>query len=244
MRLEVVFKSKRIPVSYQFMCTSVIKGAIKNSSEEKFNEIYYFEDKKSKQSKNFVFSVYLKGYEMVEDIFVVKGDIKLNISSPDSELMLYIYNGLLAKKEIFYKGFELSLQRVNLLKEQLPTTNDALFKTLSPIAVKGKEGGFLEVEDEAFGDALNYITDEMLKDYRGYGLKEPLKFTPVGMKKQVVKLKHEEFKDLNDDHILYVNAHRGMFRLKGDLEDLKLVTQLGFGFRRSMGFGNIQLVEG
>lgn len=244
MRIEAVFRSERIPVSYQSLFISLIKHAIENSSAEKFQEIYYYEDKKSKKSKNFVFSVFMKDFEIVDDHFEVKGDIKLIVSSPDSELMLYIYNGLLAKRKINYKDYDLNLQRVNLLKEQLPSMDEAVFKTLSPIAIRGKKGAFLDLEDEEYSHALNYISGEMLKDFRGFGLKKPLEFIPVGMKKQIVKLKHEEFEALNEDKILYVNAYRGMFRLKGDPEDLKLITQLGLGFRRSSGFGNIQLVEG
>ena len=244
MRIECVFKSKKIPVSYQYLFASIIKGAISETSKEKFDEIYFFGDKKSKKSKNFVFSVYMKEFKMVKDDFEIKDEIRFIVSSPDPEIILHIYNGLLAKREIKYKGYKLSLQRVNLLKEQLPTQGEALFKTLSPIAVKGKDGAFLDLEDEEFGDALNYISDEMLNDFRGYGLKEPLEMTPVDLKKQIVKLKHEGFATLNDAHILYVNAYRGTFKLKGDPEDLKLITQLGLGFRRSSGFGNIQLVEG
>jgi len=244
MRIECVFRSDRIPVSYQYLFASVIKGAIENYSKEKFQEIYYFGDKKTKQSKNFCFSVFMKNFKMVKGDFEMKGDIKLIVSSPDSELMLYIYNGLLAKREVKYKDYKLILQRVNLLKEQLPTRDEALFKTVSPIAVKGKNGAFLDLEDEEYNEALTYISDEMIRGFRGYGLKAPLEFVPVGMKKQVVKLKHEEFKDLNEEQILYVNAYRGMFKLKGDPEDLALITQLGLGFRRSGGFGNLQLVEG
>jgi len=244
MRIECVFKGNRIPVSYQYLFASIIKGAIENSSEEKFNEIYFFGDKKTKQSKNFCFSIFMKDFEMIKDDFEIKGEIKLIVSSPDSELMLYIYNGMLAKKEVTYKGYELILQRVNLLKEQLPTKFEALFKTLSPIAVKGKNGAFIDLGDEEYNDALAYISNEMIRGYRGYGLKTPLEFIPIGMKKQVVKLRHEEFETLNEEQILYVNAYRGTFRLKGDPEDLALIAQLGLGFRRSSGFGNVQLVEG
>jgi CRISPR-associated endoribonuclease Cas6 len=186
----------------------------------------------------------MKDFEMKKDDFEIKGDVKLIVSSPDSELILYIYNGLLAKREIKYKGYNLLLQRVNLLKEQLPTKDEALFKTLSPIAVKGKNGAFIGPEEEEYNEALNYISNEMIKGFRGYGLKKPLEFMLVGMKKQVVKLKHDEFESLNEDQILYVNAYRGTFRLKGDPEDLALISQMGFGFRRSTGFGNVQLIEG
>ena len=244
MRIECIYSGDQIPVSYQYLFASLIKGAIKRSSEEKFNDIYFYGDKKTKQSKNFVFSVYMKDFEMGKDDFKVKGEIKLIVSSPDSELMLYIYNGLLAKREVKYKGYELALQRVNLLQEKLPTKGEALFKTLSPIAIKDKEGVFIGPEHEEYQDALNYISNEAIKSFRGYGVKQPLVLTPVGMKKQVVKLKHEEFESLNEDQILYVNAYRGTFRLKGDPEDLALITQLGLGFRRPAGFGNLQLVEG
>jgi len=243
-RIECVFEGEKIPVSYQYLFASIVKGSIETSSKEKFQEIYYHGDKKTKQSKNFVFSVFMKDFEVVDETFEVKGDIKLIVSSPDSELMLYIYNGLLVKREVKYKGYELTLKRVNLLKEKLPTNGEVLFKTLSPIAVKGKSGAFLDLEAEEYTDALNYISSEMLRDFRGYGLKKPLEFVPIAMKKQVVKLKHEEFEALNEDMILYVNAYRGTFKLKGDPEDLVLITQTGLGFRRSSGFGNVQLVEG
>lgn len=244
MRIECVFKGKKIPVSYQYLFASIIKGGIERSSKEKFQDIYYDEDRKTKKSKNFVFSVFMQAFEIVKDDFEVKGDIKLIVSSPDSELMLYIYNGLLEKKQIKYKGYELALQRINLLKEKLPIEEEAQFKTLSPIAVKSKSGAFLDLKDEEYNDALNYISNEMIRVFRGYGLKKPLEFTPIRMKKQVVKLKHEEFSSLNEAQILYVNAYSGMFKLKGDPEDLALITQLGLGFRRNQGFGNVQLVEG
>ena len=244
MRIECIFKGERIPVSYQYLFASAIKQAVSTSSEKKFKEIYYFRDKKTKQSKSFTFSVFMEDFEMKKDDFEVKGDTKLLISSPDSELLLCIYNGLLTKREVKYKGYELSLQRVNLLKEKLPAKSEVMFKTLSPIAIKSKNGVFIEPEDEECNNALNYISNEMIRGFRGYGLKSPLEFVPVEMKKQVVKLKHEEFKELNEDQILYVNAYRGMFRLTGDPEDLALITQMGLGFRRSTGFGALQLVDG
>ncbi|MCL2610231.1 MAG: CRISPR-associated endoribonuclease Cas6 [Defluviitaleaceae bacterium] len=243
MRIECIFKGEKIPISYQYLFASIIKQAISTSSEEKFKEIYYFGDKKTKQSKSFTFSVFMRDFEILKDDFEVKGDLKLIISSPDNGLMLYIYNGLLAKREFKYKGYELSLQRINLVKEHLPTKGEALFKTLSPIVVKSKDGDFICPENKEYEDDLNYISNEIIKGFRGYGLKTSLEFIPVQMKKQVVKLKHEEFASLNEDQILYVNAYSGTFKLKGDPEDLSLIAQMGLGFRRSAGFGNVQFVS-
>ena len=233
-----------IPITYHYMFSSLIKNAVSNSSEEKFEEIYFYGDKKTKQSKSFVFSVFMKNFEIIEDHFDVKDELKCIISTPDSELMLHIYNGLLESKKFKYTGYELSLIRVNLMKEKLPKCSEAVFKTLSPIAMKDKSGRFIAPDDNEYIHVFNYISNEILQNVRGYGLKEPLGFIPLQMKKQVVKLKHEEFAALNDQQTLYVNAYRGMFKLQGRPEDLALLVQTGIGFRRSQGFGNVQLLEG
>ena len=245
MRIECIFRTQKIPVSYQYLMASVIKGAISSSSEEKFEEIYHYEDKKTKQSKSFCFSVFMRQFEMVEDEFKTKDGFSLIISTPDSDLLLHIYNGLLAKKAYQYKEYELFVLRVNLLKEQLPTKSLATFKTLSPIAIKDKAGKFLspKMDVDEYTTNLNYTANQTLQNVRGFGLKVPLVFTAIDMKRQVVKLKHEEFKALNDEQILYVNAFRGVFELQGDPEDLALLTQTGIGLRRSSGFGNVQLIK-
>jgi len=98
MRIECIFRTQKIPVSYQYLMASVIKGAISSSSEEKFEEIYHYEDKKTKQSKSFCFSVFRSQFEMVEAEFKTKDGFSLISSTPDSELLLHIFNGLLVKK--------------------------------------------------------------------------------------------------------------------------------------------------
>jgi len=230
-------------VSYHYLFVSVIKKALSNSSEEKYQELYYYGNKKNKKSKNFTFSVYLKEFKIVENNFIVNDEIKCIISSPDKELMLYIFNGLLALKNFKYKDYELVLQRVNLIKEQLPTEKEVLFKTLSPIAMKNKEGDFIAPNDLEYNLALNYISNEILLNFRGSGLKEPLVFVPLEMKKQVVKQQHHQFDSLKES-ILYINAYRGTFKLCGHTEDLKILTQAGIGFRRNQGFGNVQVWQG
>jgi len=226
------------------MFAGLIKKAISLSSKEKFEEIYFHEDRKTKRSKNFVFSVFMKGYELKEEHFEVSGKLKCIISSSDSELMLYIYNGLLELQEFRYKGYELVQDRVNFLEEKFPTSSEVVFKTLSPIAMKNKSGRFIAPDDSEYNQNLNYIANEVLQSARGDGLKEPLVLVPLEMKKQVVKLKHQEFAGLNAKQTLYVNAYRGVFRLKGNPEDLILLVQNGIGFRRNQGFGNVQLLEG
>jgi len=244
MRIECMFEPTVIPISYHYMFASLIKRAISSSSKEKFDEIYFHDGKKTKQSKSFCFSVYMKEFELTADCFQVNGELKCIISTPDAELMIHIYNGLLTSKTFKYKAETLSLLRVNLLKEKLPTSSEAIFKTLSPIAMRDESGRFIGPDAISYHDSLNYISNEIVTHVRGDGLKTPLTFTPTQMKKQVVKLKHEEFAALNEQQTLYVNAYRGTFKLQGDPADLALLAQTGIGFRRGQGFGNVKLIEG
>ncbi|MCX7613824.1 MAG: hypothetical protein N2Z40_06370 [Caldimicrobium sp.] len=57
-------------------------------------------------------------------------------------------------------------------------------KTPSPILIETKEGKpFLPINDlEIFNREFNAIHDRILRDIRGYGLREPLHFEPLEIK--------------------------------------------------------------
>ena len=242
MRLECTFKATAIPITYHYLFASLIKKAIAHSSSEFYEEMYLYNDKKTKRSKNFTFSVFLNDYSIEKDEIDVKGNIKWVISSPSDKFILFLYNGLLDNKKFNYKEKTLILDKVRLMNEILPKESEVIFKTLSPIVIKNKIGKFIGPEDSEYIEALNYICNQNLKNIRGTGLKKALNFVPIQMKKQVVKQKHEEFKSINEEGILYVTAYRGIFKLEGDIEDLRLLTQAGLGFRRSQGFGLLALM--
>ena len=56
MRLKVSFTCKVIPLSYRFMFVSFIKEALKTSNAVYAENLYVFENKPNKKSKNFTFS--------------------------------------------------------------------------------------------------------------------------------------------------------------------------------------------
>ena len=117
---------------------------------------------------------------------------------------------------------------------------EAVFKTISPIFIKGKDKRDIAAEDPNFGEELNYISEQILLNYRGYGLTEKLEFQPIDMKKKVVKLDIEAFGDKRK--LLSVDAYEGIFKLRGNPVDLTELNQLGLGFRRGQGFGAIELL--
>ncbi|WP_100403467.1 CRISPR-associated endoribonuclease Cas6 [Bacillus sp. FJAT-42315] len=243
LKLEVSFKTNRLMRRYNFQFASVIKAALSESNKTLVNELYEYQGRNNKKMKSFAGSVFLQSYEVKEDYFDVKGEVKLIISSPQADLMLYLYNGLVQKKQYEYKGYHLEVTNVRMLRERLPQKERVLFKALSPIVVKEKGGRFLSPTDPNYTKELNYTCNEIVKSIRGSELRRSIHFQPVLMKKNVVQLQHDSFKQLNDQSILYVEAYNGTFVLEGDVEDLQLLAQTGIGLRRGQMFGNIEFVD-
>lgn len=233
---------KKIPIGNRFMACSLLKKAIEIGDAELFNEIYFYEDKKNKKIKDFSFSIYLRDFKVEDSYINVNGDISITVGTPNYNLGIAIYNGLLKIKTFNFKGYNLELKTVALLKEAKLKSNIIPCKTLSPIFIKDREGKGIDVYDSSFEEGLNYISNLYLETYRGYGLREKLKFTPINMKKVVVKEEIEGFKEETNKRFLLVDSYKGIFNLSGDINDLQILLESGIGYRRSQGFGLIDLV--
>lgn len=243
MRMKVEFKVDKLPIAYNTLFMSVIKEAIRKSDEDYYKNLYYYEDKSNKQTKNFTFSVYVKGYDIENENFIVKDKVILNISTPDLELGLHIYNGLINYPKFIYKAYELKRIRVDLGKEKVIDKNEAVFNALSPICIKARNGKFLNIDDNEYLKEFNYISNEILKNYRGYGLKADLEIENIKLNKVVVKEGLREFKNTTGKSYQYVNGYKGRFKLCGNIEDLNDLYKLGVGFKRAQGFGYIDFIE-
>lgn len=244
MRMKIELNTTKFPRFYNVLGTSIIKEAIKKSSEDYYENLYFYNDKNNKTSKNFAFSFYIKGYEIEGDNFLVNDRVIMYISTPDLELGLHIYNGIINSKILKYKDYEMNRLRVSLLKETDILGDEAIFNTLSPICIKDNNGKFLDVENENYIKELNYIVDTVLKNYRGYGIKKEIQFENIGLKKVVVKESLREFQKITKKDYQFVNSYKGIFKLKGDNEDLNDIYKLGLGFKRGQGFGNLEVVNG
>ena len=244
MRIKVELQCGKFPGFYNPLGVSLIKEAIKKSNEEYFRKLYFYKDKSNKQSKNFTFSFYIKNYEIEEDNFIVKDKVIMYISTPDLELGLNIYNGFINTKIFRYKHYEISRYKISLVKESEIFEEEAIFNTLSPICIKDISGKFIDVSNDNYVKELSYITNTILKNYRGYGLKKELKFENLNLKKVVVKEPLREFKNRTNKEYQFVNSYKGMFKLIGDKEDLNDIYKLGLGHKRNQGMGNIEVLNG
>ncbi len=244
MRIKVELQCGKFPRFYNPLGVSLIKEAIKKSNEEYFRKLYFYKDKSNKQSKNFTFSFYIKNYEIEEDNFIIKDKVIMYISTPDLELGLNIYNGFINTKIFRYKHYEISRYKISLVKESEIFEEEAIFNTLSPICIKDISGKFIDVSNDNYVKELSYITNTILKNYRGYGLKKELKFENLNLKKVVVKEALREFKNRTNKEYQFVNSYKGMFKLIGDKEDLNDIYKLGLGHKRNQGMGNIEVLNG
>ena len=244
MRIKIEFDTKIFPRYYNTLGVSLIKEAIKKSSEDYFINLYYYKEKSNKASKNFVFSFFIKNYEINKEDFLVKDRVVLYISTPDLELGLHIYNGIINTKTFKYKDYEMTRLKVSLIKEAEITEEEVVFNTLSPICIKDSNGKFLDIDSDNYVDELNYIADIILKNYRGYGLNKKLEFKNINLKKVVVKESLRQFREITNRDYQYVNSYKGSFRLKGNNEDLNDIYKLGLSHKRGQGFGNLEVVNG
>lgn len=238
MRFTVCFKTDTFPVLYSALGISIIKEALKKEDENYYKELY--EGKKA--SKNFTFSFYVKDYVKEGDMFVKNDGVYMTISTPDVRFGLTLYNGLNKMGVMRYKHYVLNRGFIKIDKEMNIADTSVIIKTLSPIIISKDTSGYLMVGEEGFNERLNYVMDIVLKNYRGYGLTEPIELVPLKVNKVVVKQDLRGFKEETNKAYNCIDANKGTFILKGSREDLNLICQIGIGFRRGQGFGNVKIV--
>lgn len=196
MKMKIEFSIGCILIFYNLFFMSIIKEVIRKFNEDYYKNMYYYKEKNNKKIKNFIFLVYIKKYSIEGDNFIIEDKVILNISILDLELGFYIYNGLMIFKKCLYKVYEFIRIRIDLLREKKVIEERVLFNVLFLICVKFKEGKFLEIIDDRYIEELNYIINEVVKNYRGNGLKRKLEFENIGFKKVVVKESLREFKKI------------------------------------------------
>lgn len=243
MRFKINLKAvdKKIPMGNRFMICSLIKKAIEKGDKDLFEKIYLYEDKKNKKIKDFTFSIFLNDFDTKDTYIEVNGDINVTVSTPDYNLGIAIYNGLLKMKEFEYKEFKLEIKQVTLLKENKVNNSLITCKTLSPIFIRDRAGKAIDINDSKFQEVLNYICNLYIKNYRGDGLRQELKISPINMRKVVIKEEITGFKEITGKEFIYIDSYKGLFNLEGDISDLQILLEAGIGFRRSEGLGLIDL---
>jgi CRISPR-associated endoribonuclease Cas6 len=225
------------------MILSLIKSNLLKENPLLFEKLYKDSENYEFRTKPFTYSVKFENFKIKDEEVTLEKHAWLTISTCDFVIGSIIYNSFLKEKVYEYQNkYKLEIGKVNVLKEKNIHSNEVVFKTLSPVILKNRTGEFLKIEDTNYEKELNYITDKVIKSYRGTGLKQEIKFEPVLMKKRVIKEKIAEFTEKTGKEIYYITGYEGIFKLTGDKEDLSLIYKMGIGVRRSSGGGCLEIV--
>ncbi|GLI52450.1 CRISPR-associated endoribonuclease Cas6 [Thermodesulfovibrio yellowstonii] len=261
MRIKVIFHAPKLPILYRNRFMSLIKDSLEKSNSVYKEKLYPNKNGEiTKVVKPFCFCVTMPAsrkperekiiidndFEIEDTVFYFSetGYVSLIVSSSDYEFIVNLYNGLLENKSFkFSDDLTLFLKRIIMLNEKKIENSRVTFKTLCPALIETKEGKpilpFDNIED--FNREFNAVHDRILKDIRGYGLKRPLKFEPLRLKKQVVKHTLRGFREKTGKPYMTLTCFEGSFKLSGDQEDLRMLYQIGIGLRTGQGFGMVEV---
>jgi len=227
--------SVKIPLTYRRDIVSLIKEALKIENPN-FFELYYGDKSKNKQ-KPFTFSIYLPNSvkENNEKLIVLQDNkLGLHFSSNDYPFFISVYNGLLKVKNFKLFGTEIKIKHFHLKKE-VKFEEKMVFKTFTPILLRDiqhKKGkGYLSHDNNKFIEQGKYTIRNLSKYFLDLDISiDDINFTPIKIKSDIVSLYGGEV------------GNSGIFMLEAPKEVLKLVYDIGFGAKRSQGFGMIDIV--
>ncbi len=195
----------------------------------------------------------------IETFVLGDGLFSINLSTPDYRFAISLVNGLIGLREFFFSTEKEMLvnsepQVWSLLKtvpfRSRPVKGEeVVVKTLSPIVVEGEGGEPLLWNSPHFQEALNFVVNRRLKGVRGKGLKRELSLKPVKrdgrelVEKKVVKTTFKKFREGTGKPYMVLTGSYGLFRLKGDREDLSYLIEVGLGNKCSQGFGMVEVLR-
>lgn len=225
-----------LPLDYRPGFMSLLKTGMRESNPALYRQLY-----ENMVTKPFTFSIYFNGGLVIDKSEgTVRGnypEISFNISSNSSELMTFIYNGLLGIPEYPIYKANLKLKEIRLMDSVKVNSDYAMFKTLSPVLIKTRE----ERKDEyilpnhpKFKDRLNYYINLTWREITKAESKFEVNFIPLSgkMSKEVVFHMGVPF-----------TAFKGVFVLQGKPEILQFIYDVGLGVRRNQGFGMLEVVR-
>ncbi len=262
MRVRVDFSIEKLPIIHRHSFIALIKEALRNSNIS-FKESLYPESNfyNTKITKPFTFSIYYppvyevrkekfyieKDWIIEEDVLYFKKDtiIFFFLSTNSYDFFANFYNGIIKLKEFCIGDSVLRLKNIFMLKEREIRGEKVNFITRSPILIEDKNEEPLlpqKSKIDSFLENFNTIHNRKFKDLRGYGLKKEINFIPINVKKKVVKHTLRGFREKTGKPIMFLTCFDGKFELNGDIEDLKLLYQIGIGLRTGQGFGMVEAI--
>jgi CRISPR-associated endoribonuclease Cas6 len=235
MRFEIRCKleEKIISTDYRRKILSFFKRSLEEYNADVKKTIY-----DNPKRRNFTFSVYMPVEKIEKDqIYLKNNDIKIFLSVENIMEALHFLNALIGskgKKFSMGKSF-FTVEKVAKREEKVIVRHEAVFKTLSPIAIRevreGKNSWYHDFDEKGM-EVLKKNTLYNLKDRFSKSSLEIFEIVPIKTKRTVVNFYKSNFP-----------VTLGSFYVKADKKVLNYLYKSGFGSRSSAGFGMLEIVE-
>lgn len=160
-RIRIHVQVEQVPIAYRMGIVSLFKEAVKRSDQE-----YYVKLFSQREMRPYSFAPYLVESKIDNDMIKLK-KMLITVSSPDTEFLLHLYNGLNKIKFFQYKGSDWYKQKVEMLKEKDVNSSIVIMKTLSPLLIEDESGKPLSPNDEKFEEQFNYYANLTVKELYG-----------------------------------------------------------------------------
>jgi CRISPR-associated endoribonuclease Cas6 len=222
---------------YKPIIISLLKAIFKSTPI--FYELY----SKEKKTIPFCSSLYLgKKMAILLDSISFEAPISLFFSTGDLKVFSYFINGCLNFKnqgnEIHILNDEtLIIQKIEPLNKTKITTENVVFKTMSPIVLQNPnvdktdyENFYVTYNQKEFENILNIITQNRM-NYLNINNYTKIKITSDYNKTDSIP-----------HYGGYIKATRGVFNVKSSVETLQFLYDYGFGTRTGQLFGMTKLL--
>ena len=253
MRIRIRLFSEKVPfelpVNYNHALTSLIYGVLASSSQD-FSTFLHDEGFRiaHKRFKLFTFSQLLTPKRRMEGqrLISLSERLELLISSPVSEFIEHLAQGLLSRGQIKIADREFSIERIEIVAR--PVFGEEMrFTCLSPLVVSTAEvrneklfAQYLRHDDPRFSEA---VAKNLWQKYQLVHGQKPrherltLEFDP-----QYIAKKQKGIYRLMDYNGTKIKAIMVPFKACGNPELIEIGYEAGFGEKNSMGFGMVEVV--
>lgn len=237
--VEISSENEKICKDKNKIMLSLLKSCYNSYNQEYFNKLY---KEIPNKRKSFTFSLYMGDCKFLrEEIVIPSKKIYLNFSTNDIEDGIMFYNSILTNKgkKFPVKDNILKIERIDMLKEKNIYSNEAIFKTMSPIVVREHSGDNAKTwyhslsnleGKEIFMSNLKYQLIEEFNEARILDIEE---IEAEILFNKEVKVKHYGIEVLSNLCRIKITAKPYL---------LDYLYKAGIGGMKSAGFGMVNLV--
>jgi len=215
-----------LPLDYRAGFVALIKTA----SEKTDNQHYLHDD----ESSPLCFAIrFDRKPEIRDDKIIIGKNLRLYISSSSLLLGTALYNGLVSIKEFQIYAMQVVNPIASYIKEDVIRHSAVIFATLSPIVIRHyqRRDRYVLPNEEGFAQSLLNGLSEQWKLYN----KDDLDINDISV--DILKFK----KVVMTHYGGLVLGFTGVLQMHANPDVLKFFYQAGIGYRRSNGFGFVEV---